>query len=343
MDETNPYAAPDAQVDESGDPGLDPYGGGELASRGSRLAARLVTGAVLFAPPLMMAPFADMEGTGVTVVSILLFIVLVGLTGLNIYWLYDNGQTIGKRALGIKIVRSDRASRASLARLLLIRGLSETVAATCCSLLYVVDVLFVFSDERQCIHDLVADTTVIVDGTAQGEETFAAELSRGATTPNRDRFEMGPSRGGAASSATGGTSDTDPSLYDSGGEGPGKGAVSTADEGSAEQKPPSVAEAAGGPEQSSEDNVLDLSDTSPTDISERDQGEPGADAGAPSSSTEGSEDASIDGGLDREEELESDDASFATDFELDETNSEEEADASFGEDEDEENDDDYQW
>lgn len=235
MEESNPYATPEANVDEFSDPGMDPYGGGKLASRGSRLAAKIVSGVAVIVPIAVLVPVTEMGETAAGIGGVLMLLSFLGVLGLNIYWLADNGQTIGKRALGIKIVRSDRASEASLVRLLFIRGLSESIASSLCSLLWFIDVLFIFSDDRQCLHDLIADTTVIVDGTV-GSDSYATDPSQiRSSTPSHG---AGSERRGPASSTDSRfeQSDDEPSLYDRDSSGP------------AGSQPPEEAESPGGPE-----------------------------------------------------------------------------------------------
>jgi uncharacterized RDD family membrane protein YckC len=92
-----------------------------------------------------------------------------GLLGLlivfivNLVLLQRNGQSIGKRMLGIRIVRTD-GSRATLARLFWLRA----VVSNLLSQIPVVgrfyalaDPLVIFGAEQRCIHDYLADTIVV--------------------------------------------------------------------------------------------------------------------------------------------------------------------------------------
>ena len=78
------------------------------------------------------------------------------------------GQTIGKLLLGIKIVRleGDRAGfwRIALIRIILFNVLVQSSAwffPFLPGLLGLIDVLFIATSDRQCLHDKLADTTVI--------------------------------------------------------------------------------------------------------------------------------------------------------------------------------------
>ena len=105
---------------------------------------------------------ADLDGTptlqGAVVFFSLVFAVLYP-TVLHAL----NGQTIGKKLLSIKVVRSD-GSRASLARIFWLRNIVNAIPGAIPLLgnLYVLaDHLFIFGEKRQCLHDKIADTIVV--------------------------------------------------------------------------------------------------------------------------------------------------------------------------------------
>jgi len=79
-------------------------------------------------------------------------------------WLVaTNGQSIGKRLVGIKIVRTD-GSRASLARIFLLRNVvnaAPNLLPYVGWLYQLIDPLFIYQDSRQCLHDRIADTIVV--------------------------------------------------------------------------------------------------------------------------------------------------------------------------------------
>jgi uncharacterized RDD family membrane protein YckC len=79
-------------------------------------------------------------------------------------WLVKrNGQTIGKKLLGIKVVRSNGA-RASLGRIFWLRNFVNGIPASIplIGMLYtLVDHLLIFGEPRQCLHDKIADTIVV--------------------------------------------------------------------------------------------------------------------------------------------------------------------------------------
>jgi len=73
---------------------------------------------------------------------------------------------VGKRALGIRIVRSS-GERASLGRIFALRYLPVTLLGAIPYLgpvFSLVDILLIFRDSRQCLHDQIADTIVVKAG-----------------------------------------------------------------------------------------------------------------------------------------------------------------------------------
>jgi uncharacterized RDD family membrane protein YckC len=156
----NPYAPPQAMVQDI------PVGTTTPADRGIRLAASILDGivaaALVYAPFFLGAIAAGVSLEGGTSDDETLLIAggvpaLVGAAGwcwLTIRFVLRNGQTIGKRMVGIKVVRND-GSRASFARIFFLLG------AVTLNIFSLIDVLFIFSESRQCLHDKIADTIVI--------------------------------------------------------------------------------------------------------------------------------------------------------------------------------------
>jgi len=157
---------------------------GSLAERGTRLLAATLDELILLAISLpmvigavpaiaaLLAGAADLEsfdmmsvlhtmvgGPG-TIITILALIAWCIITA----WLVAaNGQSIGKRLVGIKVVRTD-GSRASFARIFLLRnvvnGLPNLLPYV--GWLYqLIDPLLIYQESRQCLHDKIADTIVV--------------------------------------------------------------------------------------------------------------------------------------------------------------------------------------
>ena len=166
---TNPYAPPQAGVDDIS----EPQAFAVPADRGTRLGASILD-SVLFVlavyMPLVVTLFsvARMEAApeeadqferlavGGAVVA------LVGLVmwgWFTLKFMARNSQSIAKKWLQIKVVRAD-GSRVSLGRLVLLRN-GVVWVLSLIPLFGIIDVLFIFGESRQCLHDKIADTIVI--------------------------------------------------------------------------------------------------------------------------------------------------------------------------------------
>ena len=167
MTDFNPYEAPTSVVD---DPSVGEYQ--ELADRGARLAAKILDGLIgiggIGIMAAIMIPVALTQGdsaskTRFIMVALLGVALTLGVLAWNLTWLYRYGQTIGKRIVKIKIVRSD-GDRASLGRILGLRIILVTILESIPflgGLFSLVNICFIFRDDRRCIHDLMADTVVV--------------------------------------------------------------------------------------------------------------------------------------------------------------------------------------
>ena len=71
----------------------------------------------------------------------------------------ENGQSIAKKMLGIKVVRSD-GSAASVGRIFWLRNVVNGVLSII-PLYGLIDALLIFGETRKCIHDKIADTSVV--------------------------------------------------------------------------------------------------------------------------------------------------------------------------------------
>lgn len=155
-----------------------------LAERGARFWAKCVDwltllGLVLAAGvvsvltiPAMLAyrrAGGSVPGLNVAAAATMGLVLVLGFIALavwNCVWLHRYGQTVGKRALGIRIVRSS-GERASLGRIFALRYLPVTLLGAIPYLgpvFSLVDILLVFRDSRQCLHDQIADTIVVKAG-----------------------------------------------------------------------------------------------------------------------------------------------------------------------------------
>jgi len=165
----NPYAPSSGSLEQVP---VQAAGALELADRASRFVAAMIDWFVwiLMLMPSIIGTVMDQQPSSAPrpraggiggVIFLALFILWAIVTT---YLVERNGQTLGKKALNIKVVRSD-GSKASLARIFWLRNVLNSLPFLVFSFLYtVVDLLMIFSDSRQCIHDRIADTIVVKDG-----------------------------------------------------------------------------------------------------------------------------------------------------------------------------------
>jgi uncharacterized RDD family membrane protein YckC len=162
---TNPYAPPRGSVYD-----VAVTDDVELAGRGQRFFAALADAFIFFLmvyfPALMLLlatgaldDSVEIDSTTVAIAVLLCVIGAIGWIWATALLVARNGQTIGKRLLEIKVVRSD-GSPASLGRIFWLRNFVNGLLGAI-PLYALVDVLFIFGERRQCLHDLIADTIVV--------------------------------------------------------------------------------------------------------------------------------------------------------------------------------------
>src|SRR5262249_485022 len=142
------------------------------ADRGTRLGASLldglIAGAMFYLPfllgVLVAVPVSGGDGEISRSVGTAIGF-LLGLGGflawcwLTYTYVKANGQSIGKKMLGIKVVRRD-GSPASVGRIFWLRNFVNGLLGLI-PLYGFIDLLFIFAESRQCIHDKLADTIVV--------------------------------------------------------------------------------------------------------------------------------------------------------------------------------------
>jgi len=155
---TNPYAPPQAVVADV----VDPAAGVELADRGTRLGAALLDGLIFFLMVYLPFILSATLGRGASWSWIAMVVAGIGL----VVWLFftvkllgENGQSIGKKACKIKILRKD-GSDVSISRVIIGRNLVNGVLGLI-PFYAIIDPLFIFGNKRRCVHDYIADTIVV--------------------------------------------------------------------------------------------------------------------------------------------------------------------------------------
>jgi len=139
-----------------------------LATRIQRLLASIIDGLILITItfPLMYFTLtlssSIIEVFFISLLSYLIFILI------NYKFLVDDGQTIGKKILKIKIVNleGEVPSKKHLSiryfLLFILHKLPLTgMARTIMGILALINILFIFGKDKRCIHDHIAKTIVI--------------------------------------------------------------------------------------------------------------------------------------------------------------------------------------
>jgi uncharacterized RDD family membrane protein YckC len=117
---------------------------------------------------LLISPWLGSEGIQAASIrfrgSFQVFFGFLAHVILNAYFLHKYGQTIGKRIVGTRIVRTS-GDQASLPRIVGLRmgflfflNLTPHVGW----ILWLADILFIFRRDHRCLHDHVAGTMVVV-------------------------------------------------------------------------------------------------------------------------------------------------------------------------------------
>lgn len=142
----------------------------QLASAGTRLLANIidavpgaVIGGIIGVIFIIALAASDSDtATGVAVLcGFLACPLILGWFAYNVYLVSKYSQTFGKRILKIKMVRSDN-SPVDVGRWLFLRTiLPNALSSATFGLFGLIDVLFIFGEKRQCIHDMFADTKVV--------------------------------------------------------------------------------------------------------------------------------------------------------------------------------------
>jgi uncharacterized RDD family membrane protein YckC len=85
----------------------------------------------------------------------------MALLGYNIYLLATRGQTLGKQWMKIRIVTNPQGENPGFVKAFLLRGLVNCLIGNFVPLYGIVDVCFIFREDRRCLHDLIAETIVV--------------------------------------------------------------------------------------------------------------------------------------------------------------------------------------
>jgi len=164
MEQSNPYSAPQSRLD------AEPISEIVQGGRGERLGAAIIDGLIVAAVfwGLMFVlggtKYLNMVGTGD--ISILQWMLGTMLAGFGVfiaiqgYPLAATGQTWGKKMLNLRIVDM-QGYKPEFVKLIAMRYLLGRVLGLI-PLYGIIDVLFIFGEDRRCVHDYIAGTRVVV-------------------------------------------------------------------------------------------------------------------------------------------------------------------------------------
>ena len=142
--------------------------GGVLASRVARLLAFWVDGLVALGFAFLAACFGapagafrggQLDSRNVLIIATAVPATLI-FTAIQCYFLTTRGQSLGKMALGIRIVNHSDGGQADFMHVVVLRYLVPAI------LMWVpcfgfIDILWILGPERRCLHDLMAGTSVV--------------------------------------------------------------------------------------------------------------------------------------------------------------------------------------
>jgi len=156
----NPYAPPRAAVSDA----REEIEEVELASRGLRLGAYLldylIGNVAVYVPALLASAIVPPTRDGIApLVVVMMCLGWLAWLVITIVLVARNGQTIGKKLLNIKVVRSD-GTKATLGRIFWLRNFVPALLFI--TIIFpLIDNFFIFSETKQCLHDKIADTIVV--------------------------------------------------------------------------------------------------------------------------------------------------------------------------------------
>ena len=164
----NPYAPPRAAVHDVTDPSAT-FVPADVGTRfGAAMLDGLIGAGMIYGPVFVsilvwraIGPSADGASTGIFLGGFGLALIGFGVwCWLTISHVKRNGQTLGKKYLGIKVVRKD-GTPASLGRIFWLRNVINALIGII-PFYVLADHVFIFGESRQCLHDKIADTIVVV-------------------------------------------------------------------------------------------------------------------------------------------------------------------------------------
>jgi uncharacterized RDD family membrane protein YckC len=170
---TNPYAPPQAIVEDILQPTEEMVPAERLTRLGAAILDSIIFMVAVYAPLILVVAGIEVQRPGDPASLNFGPLAAAGFIGaiagfavwcwFTFRYLIRNSQSIAKKFLDIKVVRSD-GSRVSVSRIIWLRNVVIWVLSMIPFLGVVVglvDALFIFGEARQCLHDKIADTIVV--------------------------------------------------------------------------------------------------------------------------------------------------------------------------------------
>lgn len=127
----------------------------ELATRKQRFLAALADAVIVGVPYIIGS--LDVIPAPLRLLGVVSSLVLLGV---QLYRVSTQGQTLGKKLLGIRIVMKDTMENGGFVVNVLKRGFLNGLLSLIPGY-FLVDSCFVFRDDRRCLHDMIAGTVVV--------------------------------------------------------------------------------------------------------------------------------------------------------------------------------------
>ena len=141
----------------------------ELASPGARLLAKIIDNLVLWLPFALPVTFSAMESDEdvIGVTALIAFGLMLAIGIFQIVLISTRGTTIGKKMMGLKMIKHD-GGEVGFVYGFLLRSFVYTLMESIANALFfwipaLVDSLMIFTENHQTLHDRIASTYVIVD------------------------------------------------------------------------------------------------------------------------------------------------------------------------------------
>ncbi len=143
-----------------------PHGEYILAERSTRFVAKLfdhLIPIILFLGLASLSPDTGPHGGQGSPFWLFIMSILLMFIIFQIYYLSVDGQTISKKFFKIRIVSKSEETPGGFMQNVLNRGLGNFLLSVFIPVYALVDALFIFRENRRCVHDLMAGTIVIKD------------------------------------------------------------------------------------------------------------------------------------------------------------------------------------